>query len=92
MTFTIYISKTGRKEADFLCLERSIKELNNLITTSKENYYLKLGMKLNDPKLQVKTYWSIMKTFYNEKKIPLIPPLLVNDQFVYRCENQSKYF
>ena len=27
-----------------------------------------------------KTYWAIMKTFYNGKKAPLIPPLLVNDK------------
>ena len=26
-----------------------------------------------------KTYWSLLKTFYNGKKVPIIPPLLIND-------------
>ena len=39
-------------------------------------------MKLNDPKTSAKTYWSILKTFYNDSKIPLIPPLLVNNKIV----------
>ena len=36
---------------------------------------------LNNPSLQAKTYWSILKTFYNDKKIPLIPPLLIDNKF-----------
>ena len=53
-----------------------------MIDTTKTLYYENLGKKLNNPLLQPKTYWSILKTFYNGKKIPLIPPLLVNDKFV----------
>ena len=33
-------------------------------------------MKVNNPKTSSKTYWSILKTFYNGRKIPIIPPLL----------------
>ena len=33
--------------------------------------------KLNNPLLQAKAYWPILKTFYNNKKIPLILPLLI---------------
>ena len=29
-----------------------------------------------------KTYWSILKTFYNGKKVPIIPPLLINDKLI----------
>ena len=32
--------------------------------------------------MQAKTYWSFLKTFHNDKKIPLIPPLLVDDKHV----------
>ena len=39
-------------------------------------------MKFNDPKTSAKTYWSILKSFYNISKIPLIPPLLVNNKTV----------
>ena len=33
-------------------------------------------MKVNNPKTSSKTYWSILKTFFNGRKIPIIPPLL----------------
>ena len=38
--------------------------------------------KLNDPKAAPKTYWSILNRFLYNKKIPSIPPLLVNDKFI----------
>ena len=50
-------------------------EISNLITKSKEKYYQRINAKLNDPSLNDKTYWSILKTFYNGKKVPIIPPL-----------------
>ena len=37
-------------------------------------------MKLNNPKTSSKTYWSILKTFYNGRKIQIIPPLLKDDK------------
>ena len=48
--------------------------------------------KLNNPLLQVKTYWSILKTFYNEKNIPLIPPLLVDNNFVTDIQMKANIF
>ena len=42
--------------------------------------------------MQAKTYWSILKTFYNGKKIPLIPPLLVNDKFVTYMKTKADIF
>ena len=33
-----------------------------------------------------------MKTFYNEKKIPLIPPLLVRDKFVTDIKTKACTF
>ena len=74
--------KNGRFESDFLFLESIVNELNELISSTKALYYENLAKKLNNPLLKVKKYWSILKTFYNDKKIPLIPPLLVNDKFV----------
>ena len=42
--------------------------------------------------LQTKAYWSILKTFYNDKKIPLIPPLLVDDKFVNDTKTGADIF
>ena len=84
--------QNGRFESDFVLLETLITELNKLIATTKALYYENLGKKLNNPLLQTKTYWSILKTFYNGKKIPLIPPLLVNDKFVTDIKTKVDIF
>ena len=49
-------------------------------------------MKLSDLKASAKTYWSILKSFYNDSKIPLIPPLLVNNKFVSDFTEKSNLF
>ena len=84
--------QNGRFESDFVLLETLITELNELIATTKALHYENLGKKLNNPLLQAKTYWSILKTFYNGKKIPLIPPLLVNDKFVTDMKTKADIF
>ena len=48
--------------------------------------------KLNNPLLQAKTYWSILKTFYNDKKVPLIPPLLKDNKFVTDIKTKANIF
>ena len=63
------------QETDFCALEESVRNLNDLILQTKTSYYKNLGKKLNDPKLQSKTYWSILKGFYDGKRVPIIPPL-----------------
>ena len=40
-----------------------------------------IDSKLNDPKTSAKSYWSILKIFYNGK-IPVIPPFLINNELV----------
>ena len=42
--------------------------------------YEKLTVNLSDPKTAPKTCWSF--SFVNRSKIPLIPPLLVDNEFV----------
>ena len=88
--------QNGRFESGFVLLETLITELNELIITTKALYYKNLGKKLNNPLVQAKTYWSILKTFYNGKKIPLIPPLLVKDKFVTHMKTKpdilNKFF
>ena len=69
--------QNGRFESDFVLLETLITEFNELVSTTKALYYKNLGKKLNNPLLQAKSYWSILKRSYNGKKFPLISPLLV---------------
>ena len=81
-----------RFESDFGFLKALITELNELISSTKTLYYENLAKKLNNPLLQAKTYWSILKTFYNDKKIPLIPPLLSDDKFVTDIQTKTNIF
>ena len=67
-TFYQKYIENGRLESDFILLEKLITELNDLIFSSKTLYYENLAKKLNNPPLQTKTYWSILKTFYNDKE------------------------
>ena len=60
--------QNGRFKSDFVLLETLITELNELIDTTKALYYENLGKNLNNPSVQAKTYWSILKTFCNGKK------------------------
>ena len=39
-------------------------------------------MKLSNPEISSKAYWSILKSFVNYKKIPIIPPLYHNGNFI----------
>ena len=55
-------------------------------------YYANLVKKLNNPLLQAKTYWSILKSFYNKKKIPIIPPLLRDDKYVTDTQMKANIF
>ena len=55
-------------------------------------YYENPARKLNNTLLQAKTYWSILKAFYNNKKVPLIPLLLIEDKFVTDIKTKANIF
>ena len=84
--------QNGRFESDFVYLEKLIIEFNELISSTTALYYKNLAKKLNNPLLQAKTYWSVLKTFYNDKKIPLIPPLLVDNKHVTEIKTKANIF
>ena len=66
--------------------------LAETIRSSKEKFYCKLSTKLANPSTSSKTYWSILKTFVNGKKIPIIPSLLVNDNFITNFLEKANLF
>ena len=63
-----------------------------MISNRKEKYYHNLSLKLNNPKTSAKTYWSILKYFYNNSKIPLIPPLKVDNKIVSDFTEKANLF
>ena len=67
-------------------------QLHIFIEESKEKYYTKLSSRLADPLTSPKTYWSILKTFLNNKKIPCIPPLFHENKFVTDFKEKAELF
>ena len=91
-TFYRKYIENGRLKSDFILLEKLITELNHSIFSTKTLYYENLAKKLNNPLMQTKTYRSILKTFYNDKKIPQIPPLFEDDKFVTDMKTKADIF
>ena len=89
--FNKYI-QNGRFGSDFVLVERSVTELSDLISHTKALYYENFANKLDNSLLQAKTYWLILKTFYNDKKVPLIPPLLIDNKFVTDIKTKTNIF
>ena len=71
--------KNGRKEEDYDKLLIITTNRTTEISNSKKNYFHNLTEKLCEPKSNRKTYWGILKFSTNWKKVPIIPPLLIND-------------
>ena len=51
-----------------------------------------MANKLNDLQRNSKAYWSLLKCFLNNKKIPLIPPLFHENKFVTNFLEKGKLF
>ena len=53
-------------------------ETSNLILSAKEKYYKNEGVKLLDPSLGPKKYWSILNSFLGKKKMPVLYLIMMN--------------
>ena len=73
-------------------IESLTAELNDLISYTKDLYYENLAKKLNNLLLQAKTYWQILKSFYNDRKVPLIPPVLIDDNLITNIQTKTNIF
>ena len=62
-------------------MEKS-EECTKQLVEAKKNYILKMTKKLADSNTSPKTYWTILNRLLYNKKIPTIPPLLVDGKLV----------
>ena len=67
-------------------------QLKLLTERNKERYYLRISKKLMDPMTSPKTYWSILKLFLNNNKIPCIPPLFHQNKYVTDFKKKTELF
>ena len=62
----------------------------------QEKNLTRLNAKLKNPSTGPKTYWSILNRFLSNKKLPIIPPILVDDRvvsnFAEKAELLNSYF
>ena len=67
-------------------------QLNFLIGKSKGKYYSRLTSKLSDNGKSSKAYWSILKSFLIGKKIPCVPPLFENNEYITDFKKKAELF
>ena len=63
-----------------------------MIEASKQKYYCRMTNKLTNAEKSSKAYWSILKSFLNNKKISLIPPLFYENCFITNFKENTKLF
>ena len=89
---SIYKNYHQKNCLDYEILQSEIENVASIISERKSDYYNKLAQKLINPSTGSKTHWSILKTFINGKKIPLIPPLNVVNRFVADFKEKFRLF
>ena len=57
----------------------------------RDKYHGQLAQKLSDPCASSKTYWSILKRFYNGRTVAFIPPLLINNKLESDFKIKANY-
>ena len=58
----------------------------------KEEHIAKMSAKLDNPSTALKMYWSITSRFFNERKMPAIPTVLVDGKMVSDFKIKSELF
>ena len=84
--------KDGRTDSVYENLQNITLDLTEAVRSSKNVYYERLPNKLNDPNTSAKAYWSIIKTIFNDKKVPVIPTILVNNKLVTNFKDKANIF
>ena len=67
-------------------------QLIQSIDTAKQKYFNKVSEKLCDQLTSTKCYWSLLKTILNGKKVPCIPPVFHNNEYVIDFKEKSEIF
>ena len=67
-------------------------QLKLLTESTKERYYLRISKKLRVPMTSAKTYWSILKSLLNDKKIPCILSHFHQNKYVTNFKKKAELF
>ena len=82
--------KNNESNQSFATFQSFQSQGSSLIANLKNKYYSKVAKRLLDPSTSPKTYWSILKTFLNNKKIPVIPPIVHDKKYITDFKQKLK--
>ena len=68
------------------------KKLDLAMEESKDTYYFNLSTKLVKQKSNLKIYWSVLKRYLSNKKIPCIPSLFYENKLVTDFRKKAEIF
>ena len=84
--------KHSQRNSVYIKVWEKSEECMSIISEAKKNYFLKMISKLEDSNATSKTYWSILNHFLYNKKIPAIPPLFVDGNFISDFREKANIF
>ena len=82
----------GRRVEDLHIVTSLTDKINEQISNNRKSYFLNLSNQLNDKCLNPKKYWTLLRSFYNGRKVPLIPPILKGNKYVSDFKEKANYF
>ena len=89
-TFQQYL-KNEWKKTDFE-IEGKEAQVSEMIQNQKDKYFYDLSLKLNNLQTRPKTYYSIIKSCYSGRKIPMILPLSLSGKIITNFKEKANLF
>ena len=87
-----YIKNSPPKMLIYHLLQNLTSEISSYISKCENDYFIRLAKKLGDRSWSIKSYWATLRTLWNGKKVPHIPPLLVNNEQITEFEAKANIF
>ena len=84
--------KNGQRKVDYEKVLEKSEECTKQIVEAKKNYILKMTKKLANSNTSSKSYWTILNRLLYNKKLPTIPPLLVDGKMVSDFGKKANIF
>ena len=90
-TYRIYILRNKNPQM-FEKVKYLQKQLKPLTESNKEIYCLCVSKKPENPTTSAKTYWLILESVLNNKKIPCVPLLFHHNKYVTNFKKKAELF
>ena len=88
-TFQCYL-QSNKDHKLFNKVEYLQNDLKSLIEANKEKYYSRISKRMMNPLTSTKTYWSILKSLLNNKRIPCIQPLFHQNRYNTKYKDKAE--